>query len=199
MRGPAIAHGARAYFDLARRVIEPTPARLVAVGGLSGTGKSALAGALAPELAPAPGAVVLRSDVERKTLFGRDEHEKLPQDAYSPRMTARVYAAMIDKARRAVAAGHSAIVDAVFATPQERAAVAASAEILGVSFHGLFLETDLDRRVARLAKRSRDASDADAVVARRQEGYDLGAVNWTRIDASGAPEETLARVRKAIT
>ena len=33
----------------------------------------------------------------------------------------------------------------------------------------------------------------------RQEGYDLGAVNWTRIDASGAPEETLARVRKAIT
>ncbi|TMJ99093.1 MAG: DNA-binding protein [Alphaproteobacteria bacterium] len=194
-----IAHGARAYFDLARRVIEPTPARLVAVGGLSGTGKSALACALAPELAPAPGAVVLRSDVERKTVSGRDEYEKLPQDAYSPRLTARVYAAIIDKARRAVAAGHSAIVDAVFATPQERAALAASAEILGVSFHGLFLETDLDRRVARLAKRSRDASDADAVVARRQEGYDLGALNWTRIDASGAPGETLARVRKAIT
>ena len=74
----AIAHGARAYFDLARRVIEPTPARLVAVGGLSGTGKSALACALAPELAPAPGAVVLRSDVERKTVSGRDEYEKLP-------------------------------------------------------------------------------------------------------------------------
>ena len=65
--------------------------------------------------------MVLRSDVERKTVFGRQEDEKLPQDAYSPRMTARVYAAIIDKARRAVAAGHSAIVDAVFATPPERA------------------------------------------------------------------------------
>src|SRR5260221_13190580 len=87
---------------------------------------------------PVPGAVVLRSDVERKTLFGRDEHEKLPQDAYSPRMTARVYAAMIDKARRAVVAGHSAIVDAVFARAQERAAAAASAQTLGAPFDGLF-------------------------------------------------------------
>jgi len=87
----------------------------------------------------------------------------------------------------------------VFATPQERAAVVASAEILGVSFRGLFLEAALDRRIARLAKRSRDASDADAVVARRQEGYDLGALNWTRINASGTPDETLARVRRAIT
>ena len=72
--------------------------------------------------APAPGAVVLRSDVERKTLLGKDEHDKLPADAYAPEVTARVYATIADKARRAVAAGHSAIVDAVFAKPQERAA-----------------------------------------------------------------------------
>src|SRR5262249_34937181 len=100
---------------------------------------------------------------------------------------------------RAVAAGHSAIVDAVFATAQERAAAAVSAEILGVSFHGLFLEADLGKRIARLARRSRDASDADAVVARRQKGYDLGALNWTWIDASNPPEETLARARRAMT
>src|SRR5215467_3770460 len=195
----AIKRGARAYFDFARRFIAPGAPRLVAVGGLSGTGKSALARALAPELAPAPGAVVLRSDVERKMLLGKDEHEKLPENAYSPAVTAQVYAAIIDKARRAVAAGHSAILDAVFATPQERAAAVASAEILGVSFHGLFLEADLGKRIARLARRSRDASDADAVVARRQEGYDLGALNWTRIDASNTPEETLAGVRRAMT
>ena len=46
---------------------------MVAVGGLSGTGKSLLARALAPALAPAPGAVVIRSDVERKALFGKGE------------------------------------------------------------------------------------------------------------------------------
>jgi hypothetical protein len=105
---------------------------------------------------------------------------------------------MIDKARRAVAAGHSAIVDAVFARAQERAAAAASAETLGAPFDGLFLEAAVDERIVRLARRSRDASDADAAVARRQEDYDLGALNWTRIDASGTPEETLARVRRAI-
>ena len=88
---------------------------LVAVGGLSGTGKSVLARALAPTLAPPPGAVVLRSDVERKALFGKCEIEPLPPDAYGPDVTARVYAAIIEKARRVVAAGHSAILDAVFA------------------------------------------------------------------------------------
>src|SRR5262245_9986440 len=194
----AIAHSARSYFDFARQFIEPRPPCLVAIGGLSGTGKSALAHALAPELAPDPGAVVLRSDVERKRLFGKDEHAKLPQDAYSPAVTARVYATISDNARRAIAARHSAIVDAVFATPDERAAAAASAEILGVPFHGLFLDADLDTRIARLGTRIRDASDADAAVARLQESYDLGALDWTRIDASGTPEDTLERARKAM-
>jgi uncharacterized protein len=193
----AIARGARAYFDFARRLIEPSAPRLVAVGGLSGTGKSALAYALAPQLAPAPGAVVLRSDVERKMLFAKDEHDKLPEAAYSPAVTARVYATIADKARRALAAGHSAVIDAVFATPQERAVAAASAEILGVPFHGLFLVADLATRVARVSGRGRDASDADAAVARLQETYDLGKLAWRRIDASGTPEETFASARAA--
>ena len=195
---PAIESTARKYFDFARRFIGPAPPMLVAVGGLSGSGKSLLARALAPHIAPAPGAVVLRSDVERKALYGKDEHDKLPVDAYSPAMTARVYAVIADKARRAVAAGHSAIVDAVFARPQERAVMARSAQALGVPFRGFFLDADLATRVARVGARSRDASDADAAVARSQESYDLGALDWTRIDASSTPEETLARARAAI-
>jgi aminoglycoside phosphotransferase family enzyme/predicted kinase len=194
----AIAHSARVYFDFSRRFIEPPPPRLLAVGGLSGTGKSVLAYMLASEVAPDPGAVVLRSDIERKALLGKREHEKLPQDAYSPAMTARVYATIADKARRAISAGHSTILDAVFAKPQERAAAAASAEVCGVPFRGLFLDADLTIRVARLATRSGDASDADAAVARLQETYDLGALDWTRIHASGTPEETFARVRDAL-
>ena len=198
--GPAAAVGrsARKYFDFACRFIAPAPPMLIAVGGLSGTGKSALGRALASDIAPPPGAVVLRSDVERKTLFGKDEHDKLPPHAYSPDVTGRVYAAIADKARRAVAAGHSAIVDAVFATPQERAVVANAAQALGVPFRGLFLDADLATRVARVGARSRDASDADATVARHQESYDLGALDWTRVDASGTPEETLVRARAAM-
>ena len=157
-----------------------------------------LARALAPEIGPAPGAVLLRSDVERKVLFEREETEPLPEDAYAPEVTARVYATITAKARRAVAAGHSAIVDAVFARPDERTTVEDTAKTLGAPFRGLFLEADLATRLARTGSRSADASDADAAVARAQDDYDLGAMHWTRIDASDTPDETLKWAKAAL-
>jgi aminoglycoside phosphotransferase family enzyme/predicted kinase len=195
---PTIARNAGAYFDWALRFIAPPPPALIAIGGLSGTGKSALARMLAPAIGPAPGAVVLRSDVERKALFGKAETEPLPAEAYTPTITLRVYCAIADKARRALAAGHSAIVDAVFAAPGEREGIEKSAAALSVPFHGLFLVADLETRLARVGTRRGDASDADAAIARNQERYDLGTLGWTRIDASGSPEETLARAQAAL-
>ncbi len=65
-------------------------------------------------------------------------------------------------------------------------------------FKGLFLETDVDKRIARAAARSRDASDAGADVARAQEAYDLGTLGWHRVDASGTPDETLQRAKAAL-
>jgi uncharacterized protein len=192
-----IRRAARTYFDLACRMIEPPPPRLVAVGGLSGTGKSALARALAPDLPPAPGAVVLRSDVERKARFGVAENERLPAEAYALPITAALYSELAETAHRIVAAGHSAIVDAVYARPHERAAIAAAR----APFRGIFLTADLPTRLARVAGRAADASDADARVARVQEDYDLGKFDqphWTLLDASGTPEETLARAKAAL-
>jgi len=195
---PAIRHSARAYFDFALRAISPPPPSFVAIGGLSGTGKSKLARTLAPDLGPMPGAVVVRSDVERKALFGVGETEKLPADAYAPAVTARVYASLADKARRIVAAGHSVIVDAVFAQPDERAALAEAAGVASVALRGLFLTADLETRIGRVGGRARDASDADAAVAKAQERYDLGSLDWAEIDASGTPETTLARAKAAL-
>jgi aminoglycoside phosphotransferase family enzyme/predicted kinase len=195
---PEIERAALDYFDRARRFIAPPPPAMVAVGGLSGTGKSVLARALAPTLAPPPGAVVLRSDVTRKSLLGRNEFEQLPSEGYTPEVTARVYATIVERARRTVAAGHSAIVDAVFARPDERAQAERAAAELGVPFHGLFLEADLATRVQRTGARERDASDADAAVARAQEAYDLGTLAWHRVDASGTPGETLERAKAAL-
>jgi predicted kinase len=192
-----IRRAARTYFDLACRLIEPPPPRVVAVGGLSGTGKSALARALAPELPPAPGAVVLRSDVERKARFGVAEDERLPAKAYALPVTATLYSELAQTAHRIVAAGHSAIVDAVYARPHERAAIAAA----GAPFRGIFLIADLPTRLARVSGRTADASDADARVARVQEDYDLGEFDqphWTCVDASGTPEVTLARAKAAL-
>src|SRR5262245_40716842 len=189
---------ARTYFDWARRFIAPKRPMMVAVGGLSGTGKSLLARALAPTLAPAPGAVVIRSDVERKLLLGKDEFNPLPEDAYAPEVTERVYAAIVEKARRAVAAGHSAILDAVFARPGERALALRAAADIGACFQGLFLEADVAIRTQRAGARERDASDANAGVVRAQETYDLGQLTWPRVDASGTPDETLQRAEAAV-
>ena len=195
---PPIARAARGYFALALAAIAPPAPKLAAVGGLSGTGKTVLARAVAPRLKPMPGAVIVRSDIERKALFGIAETEKLPADAYEEEVTARVYATLTEKARRILAAGHSAIVDAVFADPRERAGLEAMAKSANIPLRGLFLTADLDTRVARVGSRARDASDADASVAQAQERYDLGPLEWTAVDASGAPAATLARARAAL-
>jgi aminoglycoside phosphotransferase family enzyme/predicted kinase len=194
-----IAKSARAYFDFAQHAITPAAPQFIAVGGLSGTGKTRLARALAPYIAPMPGAVIVRSDIERKTLLGAGETEKLPAAAYASDVTARVYGSIADKARRIVAAGHSAIVDAVFAKQEEREALAALAKAAEVPFRGLFLTADLATRIARVGGRRLDASDAGVTVAQAQEDYELGALDWPKIDASGTVVETLARARAALS
>ena len=194
-----IEHHAKVYFDLACRLIAPRPPTLVAVGGLSGTGKSVLARRLAPGLPPAPGAVVLRSDVERKVMFGCAEEKLLPSDAYATAVTERVYATLSDKAARVIAAGHSTVVDAVFSKPAERLAGTSIARAANVAFQGLFLTADLDTRLQRIGRRTADASDADAAVARQQEQFDLGAMDWACIDAGGTPEETVRAATAALS
>jgi hypothetical protein len=194
----AIARSARAYFSFAQRAITPPEPKFVALGGLAGTGKTRLARALAPYIAPMPGAVIIRSDVERKGLFGIAETEKLPAAAYAPEVSAGVYAVLNDKAHSILTARHSAIVDAVFAQPEERGALAELAKTFNVRLHGLFLTAGLETRLTRVSTRSNDASDADEAVARAQERYDLGPIDWTPIDASGTVEETLARAQAAL-
>lgn len=195
---PEILNEARRYFELARTLIHPPAPRLIAVGGLSGTGKSVLARALAPTIAPQPGAVVLRSDVIRKQLFQVGHTDRLPPSTYRPDVTARVYEVLMQRARQVLAQGHSVIVDAVFARESERDDLAALARARGVPLNGLFLVADLATRQARIGGRRGDASDATQEVAARQEYYNIGHVGWATIDASGTPGQTLQNCRDAI-
>ncbi|MBV9287069.1 MAG: AAA family ATPase, partial [Hyphomicrobiales bacterium] len=182
---------ARRYFERAADFLRYVPPRLVAVGGLSGTGKSAVAAELAPRLGRAPGALWARSDVERKTMFGCDEAARLPDSAYAPEVTREVYRRIEDKARRALAAGQAVVLDAMFSTAAERGAAALAAAETGVAFAGLFLEASLKTRLARIGTREADASDADAQVARRQRADPLVERGWSALDAEGTLDQTV--------
>ncbi|WP_042446860.1 AAA family ATPase [Azospirillum sp. B510] len=186
-----LAGEARLYLDQALAALEPVPARLVAVGGLSGTGKTRLAQGIAPRLGPSPGAVVLRSDVLRKRLCGVSDTERLPDSGYAPAVTDRVYAELYRRAAVALAAGHAAVVDAVSARPEERRRIEAVAARAGVRFDGIWMEAPLSERVARVTNRRNDASDATAELAERQESYDLGAIGWTRLDSGRVAADVL--------
>jgi aminoglycoside phosphotransferase family enzyme/predicted kinase len=179
-------------FDLALDVLAPKPARIVAIGGLSGTGKSVLAAGLAPDLGAAPGALVLRSDVERKRLAGVAPEDRLPQSAYDKAASAAVYASLHARARTALAAGHSVVLDAVYADAAERAAAAAVAPDC---FRGLWLDCAEDIRRLRVAARRNDASDADAAVVQFQSAF-APVGDWAQIDAGGEPAAVLAAARR---
>ncbi|HZB90177.1 MAG TPA: AAA family ATPase [Stellaceae bacterium] len=192
---PPEVQAADGYLALALALLEPHPPRLLALGGLSGTGKSTVAQALAPGFPPAPGARLIRSDVLRKRLAGVAPETRLPRESYTPAVSARVYAALGEEAERALAAGYSAVVDAAFLRAEERRAIAALAAKAGIPFTGLWLEAPAERLEARIAARRGDASDADRAVLHWQRGIDTGPIEWLRVDAAGGVAETVAGAR----
>ncbi len=183
---------------LADAYLTPPPPILIAIGGLSGTGKSTLGALLAAHVGPAPGALQVRSDVERKRLFGIPETQRLDRQHYRIGTAQRVYSILDDKARRALRTGHAVIVDAVFAKCDEREAVEAIAREAGCAFIGLWLTAPAETLIARVEQRRGDASDADRRVVREQLGYDLGNIDWVEVDASGTPEQSLEEARRAL-
>jgi len=170
----------RLYLDAARAYLRPAPPRLMAVGGLSGSGKTTFARREAPSLGAAPGAVILRSDEIRKRLWGVSPLERLPPQAYAPEVGARVYEALGEAARACLRAGQSVIADAAFLEPEDREAMEAVARDAGVPFQGIWLETAPDTARERLAARQGDASDADAAVLAAQMSRDTGPITWRR-------------------
>ena len=83
------------------------------------------------------------------------------------------------------------IADAVFARPEEREAIARVAADAGVPFQGLWLDAPPGVLERRVTGRRNNVSDATAEVVRLQLEYDLGAIDWARLDASGEGDETL--------
>jgi len=195
----AAAQRARAVSLLgaARAYLSPPAPRLVAVGGLSGSGKSRLARDLAPRLG-VPGAVVVRTDAIRKQLMGAGPLDRLGPDGYTPEMTERTYARLVAVCARLIEGGVPVIADAVFVRPEERAAVEAAATARGVRFDGVWL--DLPEAVAaeRIRVRRANLSDATPAIRARQETFDTGPIRWLRIDSSAGKDDTARAAAHAL-
>ena len=94
-----------------------------------------------PEIGRAPGALWLRSDLERKAMFGVEEtvwFARLGLCHTTSRATSMSGSSC--KARTALRAGQAVLLDATFAAAAERTAAAAAAADVGVAFAGLFLD-----------------------------------------------------------
>ena len=186
------------YFTLARQFLKAEEAVLVAIGGFSGTGKTTLAAALSPKIGRAPGALHLRSDVERKRMVGVDPLERLPRHAYSEGASAKVYKRLCDRAEQALGAGQSVIVDATFLEAYHRRQIERIAARSHVRFSGLWLEASQDCLVDRVTHRRNDASDADAAVVLGQLAKKSTIKCWETFDTSEDFESVLSRVSFAL-
>lgn len=193
---------ARNYLKLGLEFLRPVPARLVAVGGLSGVGKSVLAHGLSPKIGAAPGAVHLRSDVLRKRLHDQAPETPLTPEAfpnaYGEDISQMVHGEMRHHAAAALDAGYSVICDATYMTGEQRRGMELVGEAAGVPFTGLWLDAAVDKMTARIRGRRNDASDADETVLRRQLEADLGRIDWHIIPAGGNAIETLRAAQRAL-
>ncbi|MFT5182531.1 MAG: putative kinase, partial [Alphaproteobacteria bacterium] len=186
---------ARDYLFAAQRYLEPSHPTLMAIGGASGTGKSAVALALAPAIGGAPGALILRTDEIRKQLAGLRDDEQLPPSAYTAEHHKAVYAEMQARAAASLAAGRSCILDAVHGQPGERAQARQLAQRHDAIFAAVWLDAPRERLFERITARQNDPSDADAEIVRRQLATGFGDIDWPRVDS----DQPLDRVVDAVS
>ena len=169
---------ARMYLKAAQRFLEMPPAALMAIGGLSGSGKSTRARQEAWAIGRAPGAIILRSDEIRKRLWACPEYEALPKDAYSPDENVRVYEHMFALAGTILATGQSVVLDATFREERWRDRCEALARERNVAFTGLWLDLPASVRSERVGARFNDVSDATPDIAFNQRDVDPSLISW---------------------
>jgi aminoglycoside phosphotransferase family enzyme/predicted kinase len=184
----------RQYLAMSEELLQPSAPTLVAVGGLSGTGKSTLARHIAASVGAVPGAVILRSDEIRKELSGVPRLVQLGPDGYAAEMSLRVYTTLAERAGRLLKMGRSVISDAVYARQADRQLIENVAETAGVRFVGFWLDAPEAVLVERITSRrlgGDDPSDADSNVVRSQLAQPLETVGWQHLDAARAVEHVV--------
>ena len=161
----------RALLQLAATLTQPLPLRLDITHGLSGSGKTTVT----RKLMQIPGAIRLRSDVERKRLAGLGALARsgsgVGEHLYAADATRRTYRHLADLAGHLLDAGWPVIVDATFIARWQRDLLRETARTRGVAFHVLDFQVPaitLRERIDTRARAGGDASEADLAVLQHQ-------------------------------
>jgi aminoglycoside phosphotransferase family enzyme/predicted kinase len=198
----------RDYLGVATRLAAPRPVALVVTHGVPGAGKTFRT----QQLLEALDALRVRSDVERRRMFGTAGAlggiAPRTGDAYGEAATQQVYARLEQLAHSVLDAGYPVIVDATFPLRRQRDAFRRLAEARGIPFCLIDCEAPADRlreRVAARARTGHDASEATVAVVDRQlrEREPPAADELARAvvvvdDAGEQPEELARRVREKL-
>lgn len=185
---------ARSYFELAQALLVETPPRLVAIGGLSGSGKTTVAEALAPRIGAPPGARIVESDRIRKAMHGVPAETKLPDKAYRPGVSERVYRQIAWRSELILAEGGTVVADAVFDKPADRDRIERAASEANAPFAGFWLAADPSVLWRRVSERKGGPSDATVDILSRQLQRDAGASTWRKIEADRKVAEITAEM-----
>jgi len=195
-----------AYIHLASQFTRPSHPWLLITHGYSGSGKTTATQFLLEHTST----IRLRSDVERKRLFGLapDAHSQsgVGQGLYAPDAHIKTYRRLDELAREVLQAGFPVIVDAAFLKRAERDAFRALALDLRIPFMILELHVDEDTLRQRILQREhlgRDASEATLQVLEAQlrggEKITQEEKNWAATLNSGQPmETTLLRLARSL-
>lgn len=147
------------YLALARDTAESERPALLLMHGFSASGKSSVATALVERL----GAIRLRSDVERKRLFGlaagHDSRAEPGAGIYDRDAGARTYAHLADRAGELLAAGYPTVIDAAFLAHTQRHSMRALAAKRGVPLLIVDCNAPVDTLRERLQTRAAEESD----------------------------------------
>lgn len=159
------------YAGLAERCTQPRATPLIITHGLSGSGKTTHTQRLLETL----GAIRVRSDVERKRLFGLNPEARtvsgIGTGLYTADTSHRTYQHLADLARTVIESGYPAIIDAAFLKHAQRNMFHDLAAHLGVPFVILSYqapEAVLRARITQRAQKGFDASEADIRVFEHQ-------------------------------
>ncbi len=161
----------QSYADLAERYTAIPQPWLIITTGFSASGKSHVS----QQLAEALGMIRIRSDVERKRLFGLGPHDRsdsaLDAGIYTPKATTQTYERLARLTREILGAGYPVIADSAALRRDERHQLAAVAEALAMPSMILSCEAPeatLRERIRERAKRTGEASEATEPVLDRQ-------------------------------